>query len=216
MAVLALDGPGQYESPLLGIHVSQESWQAAGPAVFDWLAKRPEVDAGRVGITGRSFGTFFGTILAASEPRFRACAVSGPCHQPGFHTLFEEASPTFKNRFMFMSNFSDEDAFDEFVRTLTWEGAPEKISAPYLCLAGEADELSPLEHTERLVGRLGGPKQLIVYQGSRHSIRGPAASNGPHPQSLMADWMAARLNNEPMASERWFVETSGKITKTPL
>jgi hypothetical protein len=33
---------------------------------------------------------------------------------------------------------------------------------------------------------------------------------------MMADWMAARLNGEPMASERWFVESSGKVAKTPL
>lgn len=216
MAVLALEGPGQYESPLLGIHVSQDKWKATGPAVFDWLAARAEVDPARVGVMGRSFGTFFGTLLAASEPRFRACAVSGPCHEPGFHTLFEEASPTFKTRFMFMSGYADEDAFDAFVRTLSWEGEPEKISAPYLCLAGEADELSPLQHTERLISELRGPKQFVIYEGSRHSIRGPAASNGPHPQSLMADWMAARLNGEPMASERWFVESSGKVAKTPI
>lgn len=216
IAVLALDGPGQYESPLLRIHVSMEKWKAAGPAAMDWLLGRPEVDPRRVGITGRSFGSFFGTILAASEPRFRSCAVSATCHEPGFHTLFEEASPTFKMRFMFMSNFVDEDAFDEFIRAFTWEGEAEKIRVPYLCLAGEADELSPLVHTERLLERLGGPKQLVLYQGSRHSIRGAAASNGPHPQTLMADWTEARLRGAPLASERWFVETSGKVTKTPF
>jgi dienelactone hydrolase len=216
MAVLALDGPGQYESPVLGIPVSMENWVAAGPAVMDWLAARPEVDVARVGVTGRSFGSFFGTILAASEPRFAACAVSATCHEPGFETIFEEASPTFKMRFMYMSGFSDEDAFDEFRETLTWEGHAEKIRAPYLCVAGEADELSPQAHTERLVARLDGPKQLVVYQGSRHSIGGPAAANGPHPQSLIADWMAARLAGAPMASERWYVETGGKVTKTPL
>jgi dienelactone hydrolase len=216
VAVLALDGPGQYESPLLGINVSMENWRAAGPAVMEWLVRRPEVDPERVGIAGRSFGSFFGTLMAAGESRFRACAVSATCHEPGFHTLFEEASPTFKMRFMFMSGFSDEDAFDRFVRTLTWEGEAEKIHAPYLCLAGEADELSPLVHTERLLSRLGGPRQLVIYQGSRHSIRGPAASNGPHPQSLIADWMEARLRGEALSSERWFVETSGRIVKTPL
>jgi dienelactone hydrolase len=216
MAVIALDGPGQYESPLLGIYVSMENWRATGPAVMDWLSQRPEVDVERVGIVGRSFGSFFGTILAASEPRFRSCAVSATCHEPGFHTLFEEASPTFKQRFMFMSNFSDEDEFDEFIQTFTWEGEAEKIRAPYLCLAGEADELSPLVHTERLLSQLGGPKQLVVYQGSRHSIRGPAASNGPHPQSLIADWTEARLMGAPASSELWFVETSGKVNKSPL
>jgi dienelactone hydrolase len=216
LAVLALDGPGQYESAVLDIHVSMENWQAAGPAVVDWLAARTEVDPGRIGITGRSFGSFFGTILAASEPRFAACAVSAVCHEPGFHTIFEEASPTFKMRFMYMSGYADEDAFDDFRRTLTWEGHADKIHAPYLCMAGEHDELSPIENTFRLFDRLAGPKRLVIYQGSRHSIGGPAAANGPHPQSLAADWLAARFTGEPFESEKWFVETSGKVVRTPL
>lgn len=217
MAVLALDGPGQYESAVLGIPVSMENWRAAGPAVMEWLLERPEVDPERIGISGRSFGSFFGTILAASEPRFAACAVASVCHEPGFHTIFEEASPTFKMRFMYMAGFVDEDAFDEFRRTLTWEGDAERIRVPYLCLAGEHDDLSPLEHTERLLASLPGPKQLVIYQGSRHSVGGgPAAVNGPHPASLSADWLAARFAGEPLASERWFVETTGKVVRTTL
>jgi hypothetical protein len=117
---------------------------------------------------------------------------------------------------MFMSNFSDEDEFDDFIQDFTWEGEAEKVRSPYLCLAGDADELSPLVHTERLLSALNGPKQLVIYHGSRHSIRGPAASNGPHPQSLMADWTEARLMGVPFSSERWFVETSGKVNKSPL
>ncbi len=216
MAVLALDGPGQYESAVLGVPVSMENWLLAGPAVRDWLLQRPEIDPARIGIAGRSFGSFFATIIAASEPRFAACAVSAVCHEPGFHTIFEEASPTFKMRFMYMAGFSDEDAFDAFRKSLTWEDYAETIRMPYLCLAGEHDELSPLEHTFRLIDRLAGPKQLVIYQGSRHSIGGPAAQNGPHPPGLVADWMEARLSGTETASERWFVETSGKVVKTPL
>jgi hypothetical protein len=63
---------------------------------------------------------------------------------------------------------------------------------------------------------MAGPKQLIVYQNSRHSIRGPAAANGPHPQTFMSDWIADRLARKPMHSEKWLVEASGRIVKTPL
>ena len=74
-AVLAIDGPGQYESPLLGVYVSMQNWIDAGPAVVDWLIRRPEIDPRKVGVTGTSFGSFFGTILAANEPRVAATAV---------------------------------------------------------------------------------------------------------------------------------------------
>jgi dienelactone hydrolase len=217
MAVLAIDGPGQYEAPMLGIYFSTDAWAETGPAVADWLAARPEIDAGRIGVTGTSFGSFFGTVLTAHEPRVRACAVMSVCHEPGCHTIFQEASPTFKKRFMYMSGIVDEDEFDKFRETITWEGHADKIRVPYLCVAGEAEELSPLEHSERLVAALNGPKQMVIYQESRHSVGNvPAANLGPFPPILAADWMADRLAGKPFASEKWYVTSSGQIEKTPL
>jgi dienelactone hydrolase len=217
VAVLAIDGPGQYESPLLGVYVSMQNWVDAGPVLVDWLLQRPEVDGQKIGVTGTSFGSFFGTILAANEPRVAATAVISTCLEPGCHTIFEEASPTFKKRFMWMSNYTDEKKFDEFVKTLTWEGHVEKLRNPYLVVAGEADELSPLEHTERMVRTMSGPRQLVVYADSRHSVGNvPAANLGPFPPILVADWLTARLAGKPFKSERWLVEPTGRIAKTAI
>ncbi len=217
IAVLAIDGPGQYESPLLGVYVSMENWIDAGPVLVDWLAGRPEIDASRIGVTGTSFGSLFGTIMAAHEPRIAATAVISTCLEPGCHTIFEEASPTFKKRFMWMSNFTDEARFDDFVRTLTWEGHADRIKSPYLVVAGEADELSPLEYTEQMIRTMTCPRHLVIYADSRHSVGGvPAANLGPFPPGLVADWMAARLAGKPLASERWFVQATGQVVKTAL
>jgi dienelactone hydrolase len=217
LAVLAIDGPGQYEAPLLGVYASTQNWVDAGPALVDWLIARPEIDAAKIGASGTSFGSFFGTIMAANEPRIAATAVSATCLEPGCHTIFEEASPTFKKRFMWMSNFTDEDKFDAFAKTLTWEGHAEKIAKPYLVVAGEADELSPLEHTERMVQTMKGPRQLVIYADSRHSVGGvPSANLGPFPPTLVADWLAARLDGKPLTSERWFVQPTGQVVKTAL
>src|SRR3989454_11808431 len=119
---------------------------AAARPVMAWLAARSEIDSGRIGVAGSSFGSLFGTLAAANEPRYRALAVSATCLEPGCHTIFEEASPTFKKRFMYMSGFTDEERFDEFSRTLTWEENAEKIRVPYLCIAGEAGARSPIAH----------------------------------------------------------------------
>lgn len=217
LAVLALDGPGQYESPVLGIYFSMPAWIATGTAAVDWLTARPEIDPDRIGLSGNSFGSFFGTIAAAHEPRIRAVSVSAVCHEPGFHTIFEEASPTFKMRFMYMAGITDEAEFDNFRKSMTWEGHSDRIGVPYLCVAGEFDELSPLEHTEHLMKTLQGPKRLVVYQDSRHSVGNvPAANVGPFPQTLMADWMVAALGGKSFPSEKWYVEASGRIVKTPI
>jgi dienelactone hydrolase len=215
IAVLAVDGPGQYEAPLLGVHVSIPAWQEAAGTWVDWLSARPEIDAARIGLIGTSFGSFFATIAAAAEPRYKAVAVSATCLEPGCRTIFEEASPTFKKRFMFMSGILDEGEFDEFCRTLTWEGHAEKIAAPYFCMAGESDELSPLEHTEAMFRRMTGPRQLVVYMDSRHSVGNvPSTVLGPSPATLQANWMAARLAGKSFASERWFVDGAGRVTRT--
>ena len=199
-AVLNIDGPGQYEAPMLGIYFSMDNWVATGKAVCDWLAKRPEVDMSKVVLSGTSFGTFFGTLATAHEPRISAAAVISVCHEPGCHTIFQEASPTFKKRFMYMSGITDEAEFDKMRQGMTWEGHADKVKVPYLCVAGEFDELSPIEHSVRLVEAVKGPKRMVVYQESRHSVGNvPAANLGPFPPILVADWLADRVAGKPFA-----------------
>jgi dienelactone hydrolase len=216
-AVLAIDGPGQAESRLLGTTVSVPNFIAAGLAIVDWLVRRPEIDPSRIGIFGNSFGSFTATLITSNEPRIRACATSSTCLEPGFGTLLETASPTYKKRMMYMTGFTSEAEFDGFAKSLTWEGHAEKITAPYLSVAGEAEELSPLQHAERMLSRMSGPRRLVVYQESRHAVGYvPAANLGPYPPTLVADWMLARLAGRPMKSERWYVRADGTVEKTPL
>ncbi len=143
--------------------------------------------------------------------------VTSPNLEPGCHTIFEEACPTFKQRFMYMARISDEARFDAFCQTLSWKGHAEKIRMPYLCIGGESDELAPISHTETMFHAMKGPRQLVIYQDSRHAIGGvPSATLGPFVPTLAADWMAARMADKPMTSERWYVDSTGKVTKTPL
>ena len=217
LAVLSIDGPGQYESPLNGVYVSMPNWIATGPAIVDWLVRRPEIDETRIGLNGISFGSFFATIVAANEPRIAATAVGATCLEPGCHSIFEEASPTFKKRFMWMSNYEDEDKFNEFAKTLTWEGHAERIRNPYLVIAGEADELSPLRFTERMIGKMTGPRRFVIYADCRHSIGFvPSTHLGPFAPSLMADWLVANLNGQSTKSERWFVNATGRVDKLSI
>src|SRR5258706_201587 len=200
----------QADAPKLGFNPKKRRCYGAYPEIAENAAQK-------IGISGNSVGSFFAPIAAAHEPRLAAVAVSAVCHEPGFHTIFEEASPTFKMRFMFMSGFADEARFDEFRKIMTWEGHAERVRVPYLCMAGEHDELSPLEHTERLMKTLKGPKRWVVYQDSRHSVGGvPSANLGPNPPGHVADWILASLNGKTSPSEKWFVTATGQIVKTPL
>jgi dienelactone hydrolase len=217
VAALCVEGPGYWEAPLRGIYVDVAGWAETGKEVMRWLAARPEIDADKVALTGSSFGSFFSAIMMSHEPRYKACAITGTCYQPGGYTIFQTASPTFKRRFMFMSAITDEGEFDQFRKALDWHGYAEKIKAPYLVIAGGSDELCPIEATQAFVAALAGPKQLMIYQDSRHGVGGvPSTFNGPQPRTYQAEWIMGRLAGNPFANERWFVEASGKVDKTAL
>jgi dienelactone hydrolase len=217
VAVLAVDGPGSYESPLLGIHTSVSAWEEAGRAIYAWMAARPEIDPRRIAILGSSFGTFYGTVAAAAEPRHAAMAGFATCLEPGCDTMFNQASPTFKRRFMFMSGILDEAKFDQFMKTLTLDGVADRLAMPYLMVGGDSDELSPLKYTDRQFQMMKAPRQLVIYQESRHSVGGvPSTVLGPSPNALLTDWLIDRFASKPFKSERWFVDSSGKVNKTPL
>lgn len=214
IAVLAVEGPGQYECPVLGIPFSMPAWIESGPTLMEWMRSRPEVDPERIGLFGSSFGSLFATLCAANEPRFKACAVRATCLEPGCHSIFEEAPPMYKRRFMYMADCTDEAAFDRLVKSITWEGHAERIRSAYLCMAGESDALSPLHHTERMFSLLEGPKQLVVYQDAPHGLSGvPSHNLGPESSGFIADWIQDRLKGKPFASERWYVKSDGRVAK---
>jgi fermentation-respiration switch protein FrsA (DUF1100 family) len=218
MACLALDGPGQGESLVRGIHVTEDNYADAGRAALEWLRGQPEIDAGRLAVNGRSFGSFWGTQVAAADPEVRACAVAYVCHEPGCRAIFETASPTFKLRFMYMAGYEDEEAFDRFAERLSLAGAGRRVRCPYLVVAGEEDELSPIEFTYELLREIPGPKELLLYQGERHSLHGgPASALGPSHQAYIADWLRDRLEGRPMeGSRRIYVDVTGREHVSPL
>ena len=82
-------------------------------------------------------------------------------------------------------------------------------------MTGEFDQLSPLEHTERLFEVLRAPKTLVIYQGADHTVSGvPSTALGPYSPALMSEWMAARMAGKPLTSERCYVDSTGRVNKT--
>jgi dienelactone hydrolase len=214
LASLAIDGPGQGECCTRGIHVTATNFKDAGRAALDWLRRRPEVDPNRMLVYGISFGSFWATQVATVDDGLRGCAVAYVCHEPGGHTIFNMASPTFKLRFMYMASIEDEEEFDRFTAGMTLDGS--EVKFPYLVIAGEDDELSPIEHTYRLFDQIKTLKQLVVYQGERHAIGGLAGGLGPNWMTLLADWLRDRADGKPMASERVYVDMSGQQRVTSV
>ncbi|HWG04692.1 MAG TPA: prolyl oligopeptidase family serine peptidase [Beijerinckiaceae bacterium] len=215
--ILSVEGPGYWEAPLRGLFIDVAGWQEASHEVMKWLRARPEVDSDKLGMTGSSYGSFFSAVMLAAESNYKFCIVHGTCYEPGGDTIFNTASVTFKKRFMFMSGITDEHEFDEFAKTLDWHGLAEKVTTPYLVVAGSADQLCPTRFTEAFLDALAGPKQLLLYQDADHGVGGSTAvTAGPNQEEFIRDWMKNRLDGKPLDNERWFVDVYGKVTKTPI
>lgn len=211
MAVLAFDGPGQGECCVRKIRVTADNFARAGKAAMDFLINRPEIDAEKIAIAGVSMGTFWVPQIVAYDQRFKAAAVFYVCHEPGMNTIFNVEAPTFKERYMWMAGYEDEDEFDKFAKTLTLKGVGAKIKCPILIIAGENDELSPLQYTYDFCNEIVAPKKIVVFEGARHGIS--HAGLGSEVRTMVADWLKNRLEGKPMQSERIFIDSTGKETR---
>lgn len=210
LAILSIDGPGQGETRERGITCTASNCEDGAKAAYAFLKTRPEIDGDRVAVYGSSMGSYWGTRMAAAVPELKACAVVGVCMEPGQYTIFNTAAPTFKLNYMYMSGYDDEAEFDEFCKTLTLEGVAARIQCPYMVVAGEDDELCPIEYAYEVVDEATCPKVLYVYEGERHSLRNPAA------RTVVVDWLKDCLDGKPVTSEKVYVEMSGKETRTPF
>jgi len=217
MAVLSIDGPGQAESVALGIHVTNSNHMDAAKVVADWLEAQPAIDSSKLLIRGTSFGTYWGLQWAAAlGDRVKGVAVAGVCHEPGCHTIFNMASPSFKLRYMWMADYDDEAAFDEFAKTIDLRPFVPEITCPVLIVAGEQDQLSPIEHSYDVFNHIGAPKEIVVYEGANHSVADASSvSLGEDPKDYLVDWLEARLNEVPLESAKVFIDSSGRRTDSP-
>jgi len=216
-AVLAVDGPGRGESPLLGAYVTEDNWIPTGEVIMKFLLGRPEVDPDRIVAVGQSFGSYWATQVAATQPRLRGCAAVLCCHEPGCHTIFEEACPSFKHRYMWMANLHDDVSFDRMAAKMDLRPLIGQVRMPWLNVIGEFDELSPIAHTFDLAANCGGPSPIVVYQGERHALSGSSTSTvlGPRYPSLIADWLLDRVNGRPAEEFLEYVLTDGRVERRP-
>jgi fermentation-respiration switch protein FrsA (DUF1100 family) len=208
------DGPGQGECPIRGIYVTENNHCDAAVAVYDWLVQHPHIDEERIVISGISFGSFFGLQAAAAlGDKIRGVAVAFVVHESGFDTLMNTSSPSFKLRFMYMSDYDDEEEFDRFLQNWTLLPYAGRIKAPVLIQAGEDDELSPIEFTDELIASIRTPKRFVIYEGERHAIGGGNSSSylGEHWLTAMADWCVDRIEGKPAPNERVFIDGFGQV-----
>ena len=186
VATFSYDGPGQ------GL-----TWQAMKlrpdfekpvGAVIDVLSTRPDVDASRLGIWGRSFGGYAAPRAACFEQRLKACISIG-----GFYDLqgiWDRLPTGVKDTLQFGLGLRSHAAARERSRAFTLAGALKHMACPLLIVHSGMDKVCPVEESERIRGEAGGPTTLVVFPEGNH-----VCDNIPYKvRPLMADWMARQLH----------------------
>lgn len=215
-AVLAIDVPGQGESLTSEVWWDHKTFPQLGPTVFDYCKGRAEIDPKKIYVMGNSYGSYWASLLAASEPRFAACGVLMTCFERGGFSMMDTASPTFRLRQMYMTNIHDEAAFDAYCKTINNDALIAGLHCPYIVCAGEDDQLSDIAGTYAYMNAVTAPKTLMVYQGENHGLHSRSSGQmGPEAFTFVADWFLQRAAGEKAESLLTLVNMQGKTTVTP-
>ena len=186
MAVLAIDGPGQgemeFEYPL------RHDYEVPVHYAINYLERRPDVDAKRVGLMGVSFGGQFAVRAAAFEQRLKAAIENcGPYNQ----------ATNFKNRPVIsretmvhrLKAANEEDALDK-LQQFNLLGVAEKVGCPLLVIQGRRDRLVPAEQGERIAAEAGSHADLWMFEDGNHVCNNIIYKHRPQ----QADWMRGKLH----------------------
>ena len=216
MAVLSVDGPGQGSCLARSISYDAARYGELGVSSYENLAARPEIDADRVMVWGLSQGSFWATQLAAAEPRYSACSVMYTCFDPHNTMMFASQSPTFRQKFMYMTGSDSFEQLQDRVEAMDVRPLSAKITMPYLVIAGEDDPLTDPQQTFDHLNHVPGPKELMFYTGEDHApVTRGSGQLGPAVMVYAADWLADRAAGRPLTSQKITVDALGRRHAEP-
>ncbi|OGA67752.1 MAG: hypothetical protein A3G81_11510 [Betaproteobacteria bacterium RIFCSPLOWO2_12_FULL_65_14] len=186
LATLSIDGPGQGEGVALG--GVPHDYERPVAAAIDWLEKRGDVDAKRVGIFGRSLGGYLGARAAAFERRVKSCAVSGGVFD--LAETWDYCQPHTHRSLSECLQIKDPARAREAASRYTLRPVAKDIACALLVVHGDQDKTAPLAGAHWFHEAAGArDKSLVVYEGGNHVCDNMVYRYRP----LVADWTAAKL-----------------------
>lgn len=211
LAVLVLDGPGQGSCLPREIWYDPATYGELGTTAYETATARPEIDPDRIMVWGLSQGSFWATQLAAAEPRYAACSVMYTCFDPQNTAMFAMQSPTFRQKFMFMTGATSVEELQQKVAAMEVGPLSAKLTMPYLVIAGEDDPLTDLQQTLDHLNHVPDPKVLLLYTGEEHApMTRSSGQLGPAVMVYPADWLADRAAGKPVESQKIVVDSLGQ------
>ncbi|HZQ15068.1 MAG TPA: alpha/beta fold hydrolase [Pseudolabrys sp.] len=199
IACLIVDGPGNGESiRFRGLYLRPDTEHYATP-VFDYLSRRPEVDAKRIGVMAISLGGYYAPRAAAFEPRFACCIAWGAqwdyqkIWRERFERLARAQTPALSvahQHIAWVLNVKTQDEVLKALEPFKLDGVVQKISCPFLLLHGEGDEQIPLAEARKCFDAVGAKhktfKLFTREEGGYHHCQ---IDNQSICSAYMWDWL---------------------------
>lgn len=138
--------------------------------IFDWAARRTDIDASRIALHGRSLGSGVAVQVAAARP-VRCVLLTSP---------FDSARAVAAGIYPWLPvGLMMRHPFDSAAY------AP-RLTMPALILMGGSDTLIPPHHSERLASLWAGPVQKLSFEGFGHNDIGMNPRYAAAVQSFLA------------------------------
>ena len=185
LATLAFDGPGQGEAEY-DFAICPE-YEKPVKAVIDFLETRKDLDAGRVGIWGVSFGGYYAPRAAAFDKRIKACVALSGAYQ---RTASFEGRPIINvEAFRVRSKSANLEEAGKVALRVSLKGVAKNITCPIYIVAGTNDRLTPVDAARQLAAEVSGPCVLDIVKGGNHVVN----NLWYRYRDQTADWMAVQL-----------------------
>jgi dipeptidyl aminopeptidase/acylaminoacyl peptidase len=181
------------------VNFDSERWATAA---MDWLEKRDDIDAFRVGVVAMSLGGYYAPRAAAFEKRLAACVAWGArWDNVGSHgrilrdpNAARSITGWVDHALSYYGARTPDEAYEK-IEKMTLNGIADRIACPLLVVHGANDRQVPLEQAERTVHEaVNSPRaELRVFtaeEGGAEHVGGDLFSPTI---DYIADWVAEVL-----------------------
>ena len=198
VSAIFIDTPGIGEALRLQKVVTRADYEKPVGAAIDWLEKRKDIDAKRIGVVGSSLGGYYVARAAAYESRLKAAVAWGAIYD--YHRVWVRrmqgqgiiAAPRFQ--LMFITGTDSMEAAVEKVKDFRVADFAGRIRCPFLVMHGAEDQQVLMEDARAMYEAIGSrDKEMVVFTGDNGGAAHTQFDNHLPALQICADWIARKL-----------------------